>query len=102
LFIPGVLSKPLGGHADFCRSTLDPVAEQLSKLPDCRLVDITSPGEMVRIEADHGRLIIRAVSPGERVHVSIPIPMAARILRRVAQASDACGSRPARGALIAI
>jgi hypothetical protein len=75
-----------------------PALDQLDEMPDCVLVDVSGPGEKVRIETKHGRLLLRVLSPGEKVNISIPIRSASRILRRIEQAARADGAPQAVGA----
>lgn len=70
----------------WCPAVL-PALDRLDDMPDCVLVDVSGPGEKVRIETSHGRLLLHVLSPDEKVNISIPIRSASRILRRIERAA---------------
>ena len=59
------------------------VASRLSSLPDAVLVDVKDHGGTVRVEKSGPDLLIRVVSPGERVEVAVPIESVRRLMKRL-------------------
>lgn len=97
-FVPSGVTDHLGPWWP----AVEPLLDQLGSLPGFVLVDVNSSDERVRIETRKGLLIVRALSPSDRVELSVPIRAAARILQRLGRASGACSSATARGAWVAI
>jgi hypothetical protein len=101
--IPDAVFGCVNGHMAPWLPTLDPVFDQLRSLPDFVMVDVVSPREKVRIETRGGRLVVRAVSPGDQIHLSIPIRIAGKIMHRIERLSGARGEGcPAAAAAIAV
>jgi len=58
-------------------------AEELSKCPDGRLVEVSSPREQVRIVKSGGSLVVDVSSAQEEVHVSLPLKMVGKVFREL-------------------
>ena len=59
------------------------VASRLSTLPDVVLVDVKNGGGTVRIEKSGPDLVIRVVSPGERIEIAVPVESVRRLMRKL-------------------
>jgi hypothetical protein len=59
------------------------VASRLETIPDVVFVDVATDGGTVRIEKSGSDLLIRVVSPEERVEVAVPIGSVRQLLRRL-------------------
>jgi hypothetical protein len=57
------------------------LSRQIEELPDAVFVEVTGPGETVRIEKNNGRFVIDVTGSGERVHVSVPVSVVTRLVR---------------------
>lgn len=69
------------------RADLAPVlraaATRLASLPDSVLVDVKNDGGTIRIEKSGPDLVIRIVSPMERVEVAVPLESVRRLMRKL-------------------
>src|SRR5262245_63768737 len=59
------------------------VASRLTTLPDAVLVDVKGDGGTVRIEKLGPDLVIRVVSPSERVEIAVPVESVRRLMRKI-------------------
>ena len=59
------------------------LSSQIERLPDAVFLEVTGPGETVRIEKRNGRFVIDVTGPDERVHVSVPVSTVTRLIRTV-------------------
>jgi len=59
------------------------VASRLATLPDVVFVDVKDEGGTVRVEEVGHDLVIRVVSPVERVEVAVPLDSVRRLLKRL-------------------
>jgi hypothetical protein len=59
------------------------VAARLDEMPDAVLVDAASDDGTVRIEKSGQELVIRVVSPGERVEIAVPLGSVRRLLTKL-------------------
>lgn len=59
------------------------LSRQIENLPDAVFLEVTGPGERVRIEKRNGRFVIDVTGPDERVHVSVPVSTVTRLMRTV-------------------
>jgi hypothetical protein len=59
------------------------VAGRLATLPDVVLVDVKNDGGTVRIEKSGPDLVIRVVSPDERVEIAVPVESVRRLMRKL-------------------
>lgn len=68
-----------------------PMARSLSKClakgPDCILVAVDSPREVVRIAKKGRHLTVDVRDDSERVHISVPLTLAAAMIGRIDRAS---------------
>lgn len=64
-------------------------AEQLERIPDGLLVEVSSPREHVLIVKSGGSLVVDVDDAGETVHVSVPL----RMVRNLARDLEARGRR---------
>jgi hypothetical protein len=61
---------------------------ELNKLDDMTLVDVTEPGEHVRVEKIGGSIVVDVEDGGNTVHVSAPIRAISSTIQQVADADD--------------
>jgi hypothetical protein len=73
------LNERLGELAPVLRE----VAGRLATLPDVVLLDVKSDGSTVRIEKSGADLVIRVVSPEERVEIAVPVESVRRLMRKL-------------------
>ena len=59
------------------------VASRLDTIPDVVLVDVISDGSSVRVEKSGPDLLIRVVSPEERVDIAVPLGSVRRLLAKL-------------------
>ena len=59
------------------------VASRLATLPDVVLVDVKNEGGSVRVEKSGRDLVIRVVSPAERVEVAVPLGSVRQLMRKL-------------------
>jgi hypothetical protein len=59
------------------------VAGRLATLPDAVLVDVKGEGGTVRIEKLGPDLVVRVVSPTERVEIAVPVESVRRLMRKL-------------------
>jgi len=59
------------------------LSHQIEILPDAVFVEVTGPGERVRIEKRNGRFVIDVTDSGDTVHVSVPVSSVTRLMRTV-------------------
>jgi hypothetical protein len=59
------------------------VASRLATLPDVIFVDIVDDGGTVRVEKVGPDLVIRVVSPAERVEIAVPIESVRRLMEKL-------------------
>lgn len=59
------------------------VAARLATLPDVVLVDVKNDGGSVRVEKSGPDLLIRVVSPVERVEVSVPLESVRQLMKKL-------------------
>jgi hypothetical protein len=62
---------------------LHAVSGRLATLPDVVLVDVKNDGGTVRIEKSGPDLVIRVVSPDERVEIAVPVESVRRLMRKL-------------------
>lgn len=62
---------------------LHDAADHLASMPDAVLVDVDDHGERVRIAKSGHELVIRVVSPDERVEITLPIESVRRLVARL-------------------
>jgi hypothetical protein len=65
--------------------TVHAAGRELADAPDFVLVEVTRPGELVRVRKEGRRLLVRVESGGDRVHVALPL----HTIRRLADRLDA-------------
>jgi len=53
------------------------------RVPDVVLVDVKSDRGTVRVEKSGPDLVIRVVSPGERVEIAVPVESVRRLMRKL-------------------
>jgi hypothetical protein len=62
--------------------------QELSRLPDCTLVEVDSRDEHVRIRIQDGRVVIDVNDGEDEVHVTMPLSTARSVLRKVEAAAE--------------
>lgn len=73
----------LNAHLSQFAPALRAVASRLATLPDVVLVDVKNERGTVRIEKTGPDLVIRVVSPDERVEIAVPVESVRRLMRRL-------------------
>jgi len=73
----------LDEHAQTILPVLRDVSERLATIPDAVLVDVRDEDATVRIEKLRGELLIRVVSPDERVEISVPLESVRRLAKKL-------------------
>ena len=63
----------LDGEAEWVLDVLQVSLEELSRIPDCVLVDVRSDDEIVTIEKRSGKLEVNVDTPDEVISISVPI-----------------------------
>lgn len=56
---------------------------EMESCPDFIAVECRNAGECVHVAKEGGHLVVRVDAPGEKVRVSVPLPLVAAILRTV-------------------
>jgi len=80
---------PLPADAEFqtrlaqVAPALRAVAERLATLPDVVLVDVDNDGGTVRVEKSGPDLVIRVVSPVQRIDVTVPVESVRLLLAKL-------------------
>ncbi|MBI1750882.1 MAG: hypothetical protein HY234_11360 [Acidobacteria bacterium] len=95
LYVPAVLvpigmkfapEEELCGAAEQAKEFLPAMritAEELSRIPDGPLVEVSSAREKVSIVKSGGSLVVDVDGPGETVHVAVPLKMAKKVVREL-------------------
>lgn len=92
-FVP---ASEIGRHMPVEAKRHLPVVEaalqELSKLPDCTLVEFDSENEHVRIGIRDGRVVIDVNDGEDEVHVTMPLSTARSVLRKMQRAAEYAAS----------
>jgi hypothetical protein len=70
-------------HAEEWMPVAQIACQELAKLPDTELVDVSNREEHVRISTRDGKLYVDVDNRDEHVHVSFPLGMAEKIARQI-------------------
>ncbi|HEU5180855.1 MAG TPA: hypothetical protein VFW45_08680 [Candidatus Polarisedimenticolia bacterium] len=88
-FIP---AREIGRHMPLEAKRHLPVVEaalqEISRLPDCTLVEVEGRDEHVRIRIEDGRVVIDVNDRGDEVHVTMPLSTARSVLRKIQSAAE--------------
>jgi len=72
----------LKAHLAEIAPALREVASRLATLPDVVFVDVENDAGTVRVEKSGADLVIRVVSPDERVEIAVPVESVRRLMRK--------------------
>jgi hypothetical protein len=65
---------------------IDAAVQELKKADDLNLVEVSGPGEHVKVATRGGSLVVDVTDPGDDVHVSMPLSEIDRVVHEIAAA----------------